>query len=91
VLEDPRCFKASQLGEWKSMRMSRGGRIGWVAKVRGVRNLWGAAPPDYRARQLTPYRTDDGQEIGELACLAPTRSLVGFGISPSGLGPPPRT
>ncbi|HEY8020334.1 MAG TPA: prolyl oligopeptidase family serine peptidase, partial [Thermoanaerobaculia bacterium] len=53
-----------------------GGRIAWVAEVRGVRNVWVAAPPDYRARALTRYSADDGQEIGELAWSADARTLV---------------
>jgi len=53
-----------------------GGRIAWVAEVRGVRNVWVAAPPDYRARALTRYSADDGQEIGELAWSADAGTLV---------------
>ncbi len=69
-----------------------GGRIAWVAKVRGVRNVWGAAPPDYRARRLTPYAADDGQEIGGLAWSADAKTLVyvrGGGANPEGESPNP--
>jgi dipeptidyl aminopeptidase/acylaminoacyl peptidase len=36
----------------------------WVSNARGVRNVMVAAPPDYRARAVTAYTADDGQEIG---------------------------
>ena len=34
------------------------GRIAWVFMVKGVRNLWVADPPDFRARQVTHYSED---------------------------------
>ncbi len=43
------------------------GAFAWVFDMRGVRNVWVATPPDYKARQLTDYREDDGQDIGELS------------------------
>lgn len=69
-----------------------GGRVAWVAEVRGVRNVWGAAPPEYRARRLTRYTADDGQEIGELAWSADGRTVVyvrGGGPSREGEVPNP--
>ena len=53
-----------------------GGGVAWVLLVKGVRNVWAAAPPDYRARQLTAYSADDGQEIGGLAWTPDGRSVV---------------
>jgi len=44
-----------------------GGRIAWVSDARGVRNVLAAEPPEYRARVLTSYTADDGQDIGPLA------------------------
>ncbi len=41
-------------------------RVSWVRDVNGVRNVWMADGPAFKARQLTQYRDDDGQEIGEL-------------------------
>jgi len=35
----------------------------WVSNARGVRNVMYAAAPDYRARAVTAYTADDGQEI----------------------------
>ncbi|MBI3667631.1 MAG: hypothetical protein HY236_15620, partial [Acidobacteria bacterium] len=43
-----------------------GGKIAWVVNVRGVRNIWAAGPPDYKARRVTSYSEDDGQEIAQL-------------------------
>jgi dipeptidyl aminopeptidase/acylaminoacyl peptidase len=43
-----------------------GGKIAWVANVRGVRNIMSAAPPEYVGRAVTPYTIDDGQEIDDL-------------------------
>ena len=40
-----------------------GSAFAWVGDERGVRNIWVAQGPDYRARQLTNYRGDVGQEI----------------------------
>jgi len=44
-----------------------GNKIAWVFEARGVRNVWVAESPGYKARQLTNYSQDDGQEIGDLA------------------------
>ncbi|HTV56981.1 MAG TPA: prolyl oligopeptidase family serine peptidase [Terriglobia bacterium] len=35
-----------------------------------------ATPPDYQARRLTPYRTDDGQDIAELQWTQDGKSIV---------------
>ncbi len=41
--------------------------VAWVFNWRGQRNIWIAEGPDYKARQLTEYTQDDGQELGSLA------------------------
>jgi dipeptidyl aminopeptidase/acylaminoacyl peptidase len=41
-------------------------RIAWVETMRGVRNVWAAAGPDFRPHQVTSYTHDDGQEITRL-------------------------
>jgi len=41
-------------------------RIAWVETMRGVRNVWAAAGPDFRPHQVTRYTQDDGQEITHL-------------------------
>src|SRR5215471_19343446 len=40
-----------------------GSRIAWVFNEQGIRNVWVAEGPDFRARRLTDYRDDDGQEL----------------------------
>ncbi|MFQ6038391.1 MAG: S9 family peptidase [Candidatus Aminicenantales bacterium] len=45
----------------------QGDRVAWVFNIKGVRNIWVAEGPDYRARPLTYYDQDDGQELGQLA------------------------
>ena len=44
-----------------------GEKIAWVFEIRGLRNIWVAEGPDFKARQLTSYTQDDGQEIGDLS------------------------
>lgn len=53
-----------------------GNMVAWVFDARGVRNIWVAGPPDYRARELTAYDADDGQEIAQLAWAPDARSIV---------------
>ena len=47
-----------------------GGRIAWALNEQGRRNVWVADAPDYRARQLTAYAADDGQEITSVTLTA---------------------
>ncbi len=53
-----------------------GGKMAWVFDVCGVRNIWVAEPPDYKAREVTSYAEDDGQEIDELAWTPDARAIV---------------
>ena len=53
-----------------------GGAVAWVQNDRGVRNLWIAAPPQYRGRRLTNYTEDDGQALGSLAWTPDAQTLV---------------
>jgi dipeptidyl aminopeptidase/acylaminoacyl peptidase len=46
---------------------ARSSRIAWIFNRGGVRNVWTAEAPDFRARSLTDYRSDDGQELTNLA------------------------
>ena len=52
------------------------GKVAWVFDARGVRNIWVAEPPDYRARAITSYTEDDGQEIAELAWTPDAAAIV---------------
>ena len=40
-----------------------GSRVVWAFNEQGRRNLWAAEGPDFRARRLTGYGEDDGQEL----------------------------
>lgn len=40
-----------------------GAAYAWVSNERGVRNIWVAQGPEYRARRVTNYSGDVGQEI----------------------------
>ncbi len=51
-------------------------RVAWVRTVRGVRNIWVAGGADRRARQVTRYTQDDGQELTNLAFSPDGRRLV---------------
>ncbi len=53
-----------------------GGAVAWVFYARGVRNIWVAEPPEYKARALTSYVEDDGQEIDELAFTPDARAIL---------------
>jgi dipeptidyl aminopeptidase/acylaminoacyl peptidase len=44
-----------------------GSRIAWAYNERGARNVWVAEGPEFRARRLTNYETDDGQELTSLS------------------------
>ncbi|QQS48411.1 MAG: S9 family peptidase [Acidobacteriota bacterium] len=48
----------------------KGERAAWFFNARGKRNVWVAAGPDFRARQLTRYDQDDGQELSDLSFSA---------------------
>ena len=55
------------------------GRVAWVFNAGGRRNLWVAEPtPDgnYKARQLTSYSEDDGQDLGELSWAPDAGTIV---------------
>lgn len=51
---------------------SQGSRLAWALNESGLRNLYVAEGPDFTARRLTEYGTDDGQE------------LTSVGLSPDG-------
>ena len=53
-----------------------GERIAWVFDAQGKRNVWVAEGPDFKARQLTQYNEDNGQEITELSFTHDGKWLV---------------
>jgi dipeptidyl aminopeptidase/acylaminoacyl peptidase len=50
--------------------------IAWAVNLRGLRNIYVAAGPDYKPRKLTSYMTDDGQEITSLSISADGKAVV---------------
>ena len=53
-----------------------GARIAWAFNERGARNVWVAEGPDFKARRLTNYETDDGQELTSLSISADGKYVV---------------
>ena len=53
-----------------------GARIAWVFNRAGVRNVWAAEGPDFKARQITDYHTDDGQELTNLSITNDGKFIV---------------
>ena len=53
-----------------------GSRIAWAFNERGARNVWVAEGPDFRARKLTNYEIDDGQELTSLSLSADGKYVV---------------
>ncbi len=53
-----------------------GTKVAWVSNLRGVRNVMEAEAPDYRARKLTSYTEDDGQEITQLRWTADASAVL---------------
>src|SRR4030095_2221424 len=51
-------------------------RIAWAFNERGARNVWVAEGPDFRARKLTNYETDDGQELTSLSISTDGKFVV---------------
>ncbi len=65
----------------------RGGAVAWVFNARGARNIWVAAPPDYRGKAVTSYAEDDGQELTDLRWAPDGRAIVYVrGGGPNGKG-----
>lgn len=54
----------------------KGDAVAWVANAAGVRNIQVARAPSWAARQITTFRADDGQEIGEIAWRPDGSGLV---------------
>src|SRR2546421_5257987 len=71
-----------------------GGAVAWVFNARGARNIWVAAPPDYRGKAVTSYAEDDGQELADLRWTPDGRAIVyvrGGGPNEKGEYPNPRS
>ncbi len=53
-----------------------GQRLAWALNERGLRNIWVAEGPEFKARQLTNYLLDDGQELTSVAISADGKWVV---------------
>jgi len=54
-------------------------RVAWVFNAQGARNLWIAelaADGNYKARQITAYKEDDGQDLGEISWAPDAETIV---------------
>src|SRR5213593_852025 len=67
-------------------------RIAWVLDEKGKRNIYVAEAPDFKARRLTSYMEEDGQELSALQFSADANTIVytrGGGKNRSGQSPNP--
>ena len=53
-----------------------GSRIAWAFNERGARNVWVAEGPEFKARRLTNYEMDDGQELTSVSISADGKYVV---------------
>jgi dipeptidyl aminopeptidase/acylaminoacyl peptidase len=67
-------------------------RIAWVLDEQGKRNIYVAEGPDFKARRLTAYTQEDGQELSSLQFSADAEVVVytrGGGKNHAGYSPNP--
>ena len=67
-------------------------RIAWVLDEQGKRNIYVAEAPDFKARRLTSYQEEDGQELSGLQFSADANTIVfirGGGKNHAGQSPNP--
>jgi hypothetical protein len=50
--------------------------VAWVFDAKGVRNIWVAEGPEYRARRVTNYAADDGQQVSGLRWTPDAAAIV---------------
>src|SRR5579864_4943115 len=51
-------------------------RVAWVLDEQGKRNIYVAEAPDFKARRLTAYLEEDGQELSGLQFSADGETIV---------------
>jgi dipeptidyl aminopeptidase/acylaminoacyl peptidase len=51
-------------------------RIAWTFNIKGERNIWVADAPDYKARQVTHYKGDEGQELSSVRLTPDGKTVV---------------
>src|SRR5207244_1988368 len=54
----------------------KGSTIAWTFAERGVRNIYAAEAPDFRARRVTSATEDDGQELTQLQFSGDGKRIV---------------
>jgi dipeptidyl aminopeptidase/acylaminoacyl peptidase len=67
-------------------------RVAWVLYEQGKRNIYVAEAPEFKARRLTAYLEEDGQELSELQFSADANTIVytrGEGKNRAGQSPNP--
>ncbi len=67
-------------------------RVAWVLYEQGKRNIYVAEAPDFKARRLTAYLEEDGQELSDLQFSADANTIVytrGAGKNRAGQSPNP--
>ena len=67
-------------------------RVAWVLDEQGKRNIYVAEAPEFKARRLTAYLEDDGQELSSLQFSADANTIVytrGEGKNRAGQSPNP--
>src|SRR5258708_19608254 len=67
-------------------------RVAWVLYEQGKRNIYVAEAPDFKARRLTSYLEEDGQELSSLQFSADANTIVytrGAGKNRAGRSPNP--
>jgi dipeptidyl aminopeptidase/acylaminoacyl peptidase len=55
---------------------SRGSTVAWTFNERGLRNIYAADGPEFKARRVTAYEEDDGQELTNLAFTDDGKAVV---------------
>ncbi len=53
-----------------------GSTLGWAFNERGARNIYVADGPGFKARRVTPYTLDDGQELTSLSFSGDGKTIV---------------
>src|SRR6267142_2166981 len=53
-----------------------GSTIAWTFNERGVRNIYVGEAPDFKARRITSYQQDDGQELTNLSFSGDGKTVV---------------
>ena len=51
-------------------------RVAWVLYEQGKRNIYVAEAPEFKARRLTAYLEEDGQELSDLRFSADADTIV---------------